>query len=167
MLVKVFIALFFAISSASCKEVCYGDLGCFSNAYPFSGVLARPIALLPESPEKISTFFTLYSRKLSQGELISAANLTQTSFNPFLKTKFITHGFLDNAMLPWIIEMKEAILQAEDVNVITVDWKKGYRSLSFINRKNILKEKFLCLMFKATVFPILKLQRTLELWAPK
>ena len=125
MLVKSLLSLLFAVSLANCKEVCYGDLGCFSSAYPFSGVLARPIALLPQSPEKISTFFTLYSRKRPEGELISASNLTGTSFNPTIPTKFIAHGFLDNALLPWIIEMKEALLQTDDLNVITVDWSKG------------------------------------------
>jgi hypothetical protein len=97
-------------------------LGCFTNAYPFSGTLVRPIGLLPQPPEKVGTFFTLYSRKITLGELISASNLTGSNFNPSLQTKFITHGFLENGMYSWIIELKEALLELEDVNVIVTDW---------------------------------------------
>ena len=99
--------------------------GCFTNNYPFSGPIVRPIADLPASPEHVGTFFTLYNRKLNAGESISASNLTTTHFNSSIQTKFITHGFLGNGLNPWIIEMKEALLEIEDLNVIVVDWSKG------------------------------------------
>ncbi len=100
-------------------------LGCFTNAYPFSGTLVRPFGLLPQPPEKVGTFFTLYSRKTTLGELISASNLTGSNFNPSLQTKFITHGFLENGLYSWMIELKEALLELEDVNVIVTDWGHG------------------------------------------
>ena len=121
----ILISLFYWFGLANCKEVCYGNLGCFTTDYPFSGTIERPIALLPASPEHIGAFFTLYNRKFPEGELISASNLTGSYFVSSLQTKFITHGFLGNGLNPWIIEMKEALLEIEDVNVIVVDWAKG------------------------------------------
>jgi len=43
------------------EEVCYGELGCFSNGYPYTSSL-RPIPYLPWSPGNISTEFWLYTR---------------------------------------------------------------------------------------------------------
>ena len=132
MLLKLFISLFcvFGIANlALCKEVCYGDLGCFTNSYPFSGTLGRPIAYLPESPDKVDTSFNLFNRKIREGERIKADNLTGTNFDPSLHTKFITHGFLENGLFSWMIELKELLLDIEDVNVILVDWGKGRKRM--------------------------------------
>ncbi|OCT69729.1 hypothetical protein XELAEV_18036653mg [Xenopus laevis] len=43
-------------------QVCYDRLGCFSDTYPYTGTLQRPIAKLPWSPEKINVQFMLYTR---------------------------------------------------------------------------------------------------------
>jgi pimeloyl-ACP methyl ester carboxylesterase len=107
------------------REICYGDYGCFTDSAPFSGTLARPIALLPSSPEKIATKFTLYNKKTNAiGEVISAT-IIGNNYDPSLPTKFITHGFVQHAFVSWVLEMKNAILSVDDVNVITVDWSKG------------------------------------------
>jgi hypothetical protein len=108
------------------KNICYGDLGCYTDQYPFSGVLPwRPFAALPDAPEKIATQFILYNKKTSGlGEVISATR-AGASFNASAPIKFITHGFIQNGFHKWILEMKDAILSAEDVNVIVVDWSKG------------------------------------------
>lgn len=45
------------------KEVCYGDIGCFSDAEPWAGTAIRPLKILPWSPEKIGTRFQLYTNK--------------------------------------------------------------------------------------------------------
>ena len=124
MLLKAILPLFFFISLAYTKDICYGDLGCFTDSYPFSGTLQRPFALLPETPEKIAAKFTLFNRKQTAGQIVTSNNLG-TSYDPTLGTKFITHGFLHNAIKPWVIDMKNAILSVDDVNVITVDWSKG------------------------------------------
>jgi pimeloyl-ACP methyl ester carboxylesterase len=108
------------------KSICYGDLGCYTDQYPFSGVLPwRPFAALPNSPEKIATKFILYNKQTSGlGQVISASNIS-ASFDAAVPVKFITHGFIQNGFHKWVIEMKDAILSAEDVNVIVVDWSNG------------------------------------------
>jgi hypothetical protein len=58
------------------------------------------------------------------GEIITAANIGK-NFVSTIGTKFITHGFLHNAIKPWVLEMKDAISSVDNVNVITVDWSKG------------------------------------------
>ena len=130
LLIAVFV---FALSLAHSKEICYGDLGCFNDEYPFSGVLQRPVAFLPENPVKIATKFTLYNKKNNnQGEVMYADNLGE-SFDSTLGTKFIVHGFVEHAFVAWIIEMKNAILSVDNVNVISVDWSKG-DCLAFVFR---------------------------------
>ncbi len=123
---KVYLAIFL-ISSISyfsqAKEVCYGDLGCFNNNYPFGGTLERPIAVLPQSPEKVGVKFTLYKRGSSAGAVITVTS--QGAYDPLLKTKFIIHGFLHNANKKWVLDIKDAMLRVENLNVITVDWSKG------------------------------------------
>lgn len=113
-----------ALSSVALgKEICYGDLGCFRDTYPFSGSVQRPIALLPESPTRIDTKFYLYSRHINGSERISADFLG--SYSPSLKTKLIVHGFLHFGSARWVTEMKDALLESEDLNVINVDWSRG------------------------------------------
>ena len=112
------------IAIAYCKEVCYGDLGCFTDKPPFSGTLARPIALLPDSPDKIAVKFTLFTRVNPSGELITYYSIPN-NYNPSAKTVFVTHGFLHHANKQWVLDIKNAILRVENVNVITVDWSKG------------------------------------------
>lgn len=48
------------------------------------------------------------------------------TFDPFLGTKFITHGFqdtIDNAS--WTMAMKNRWLDYDNLNVVLVDWKVG------------------------------------------
>jgi len=42
-----------------------------------------------------------------------------------LKTKFVIHGFVHNALKKWVLDIKDAMLRVENLNVITVDWSKG------------------------------------------
>ena len=42
------------------RDVCYGDLGCFSTEKLRS--LSRPVVLLPDEPAKIGTRFFLYTK---------------------------------------------------------------------------------------------------------
>lgn len=81
------------------------------------------LAFLPDTPEKIAVKFTLYNKN-TIGEVISASTIGQ-NYVGSIGTKLITHGFLHNAIKPWVLEMKNAILSVDNVNVITVDWSKG------------------------------------------
>lgn len=50
-------------SSSLGREVCYKDLGCFSDTEPWAGTAIRPLKILPWSPEKINTRFLLYTNE--------------------------------------------------------------------------------------------------------
>lgn len=113
------------LSVCYAKQVCYGDLGCFIDTQPFSGVPARPLALLPESPDKVGAKFTLFTRQNRQDGVVIRYDTLSQLYKPELRTKFITHGFLHNANKKWVVDMKDALLRVEDQNVITVDWSKG------------------------------------------
>ncbi len=117
------------IAFISCSTVCYDDLGCFTNEYPFGGPL-RPISYLPESPQKMNVTFFLYTRLTSSPELISYKSINRY-FNPNLPTKIIAHGWLDTSFELWIIDMKNALLEVGDYNVIAVDWGNGAQSFQY------------------------------------
>lgn len=123
-MLKFFFALSTLAIAINCREVCYGELGCFIDTYPFGGTWQRPIAILPDRPERIATKFTLYNKRVPLGEVISI-NSTLANFNPNAETKFITHGFLHNAIKVWVLGMKDSLLKVGDFNVVTVDWSKG------------------------------------------
>jgi pimeloyl-ACP methyl ester carboxylesterase len=105
------------------RKIKWRLLCCLIGDYPFWS-LQRPLSLLPENPTKIDTKFSLYTRRNSVSLRISASSIP-SEFNGNLKTKIITHGFMDHESKPWIMAMKDAILRAEDVNVIVTDWSKG------------------------------------------
>ena len=125
MFIKEFFLLVLSITYIYAREICYGDLGCFTDAYPFSGTLARPIAFLPDTPQKVATKFTLYNKYTSSlGEIISADNIGK-NYDSKLPTKFIIHGFVQHAFVSWVIDLKNALLSVDNVNVVSVDWSKG------------------------------------------
>ena len=48
------------------SEVCFENLGCFSDAIPWAGTVERPDPRLPWSPEKIGTRFLLFTQENPQ-----------------------------------------------------------------------------------------------------
>jgi hypothetical protein len=117
------------ILSTYAKDVCYSDLGCFTDSYPFSSSLQRPLGWLPETPEKVGTKFSLFTRQnnadsAADGERIDSDH-PSVYYNASLPTKFIIHGFLHHAKKSWVVDIKNALLKIEDLNVITVDWSRG------------------------------------------
>ncbi|XP_040293757.1 pancreatic lipase-related protein 2-like [Bufo bufo] len=114
-------------------DVCYGLLGCFSDAFPWSGTPQRPYSLLPWAPEKINTRFFLFTRENPNSyQTISADNITSITASKFQKTRktcLIVHGMADKAVNNWVSDMCQAILAAEDVNCIGVDWRRGSGSI--------------------------------------
>lgn len=116
------------LALVSSDQVCYDGLGCFTNDYPFGGTMQRPISPLPESPAKINTKFFLYARNSPSYEQISANNLGKM-FSPAKLTKIIIHGWFDSSFEDWIIEMKTALLEVGDFNVIAVDWEWGAKRM--------------------------------------
>jgi hypothetical protein len=131
-MIRVISILLVLIQIAFCRDVCYleANLGCFTDSKPFGGTPERPVAFLPEDPEKISTRFTLSNRKNNIGTVINATVLS-SAFDQTLKTKLIIHGFLHHDNKEWVQNMKSTILQYDNVNVITVDWSKGNGFVNF------------------------------------
>lgn len=123
MYIFVFLGVFLTVSVNGYTDKCYGDLGCFSDRPPFGGTQIRSKGFIPESPEEVNTIFSLFTRRGSN--VIITADNVPVAYNSSLPTKFIIHGFIQNADRSWIRDMKNTLLRVEDLNVITVDWRKG------------------------------------------
>ncbi|XP_030852779.1 pancreatic triacylglycerol lipase isoform X2 [Strongylocentrotus purpuratus] len=113
------------------REVCYEDIGCFDNGYPFYDPLNRPVSWLPESRDDIGTTFQLNTRNVpstSSWQELSTYypdNFYDTDFDPNRETKVITHGFTQSSSVSWMEEMVDEFLVQGDYNVIRVNWQRG------------------------------------------
>ncbi|XP_002718776.2 inactive pancreatic lipase-related protein 1 [Oryctolagus cuniculus] len=119
----------FLLGAATGKQVCYEDLGCFSDAEPWAGTAMRPLNMLPWSPELIGTRFLLYTNENpSSFQILSLSDpstIEASNFQTDRKTRFIIHGFIDKAEESWVGDMCKNMFEVEEVNCICVDWKKG------------------------------------------
>lgn len=104
---------------------CYGDLGCFSNNFPFNNTGNA----LPLNPRFIQTKFYLFSSinerfptNLRRGD---GDKLRRSRFDGTLPTKLIIHGFLQSGMVLWTKQMAESLIRKERTNVFIVDWGHG------------------------------------------
>uniref|UniRef100_A0A2C9L887 Lipase domain-containing protein n=1 Tax=Biomphalaria glabrata TaxID=6526 RepID=A0A2C9L887_BIOGL len=110
----------------STKTCCKSDLlpkGC--ECYE---IFSNTMFYKPQCPTSIRITFYLYTRQhRAAPQWIQAGEsfIKGTSYSGNKKTIFIAHGFTDNGGSQWIIEMINALLNAEDVNVIVVDWGEG------------------------------------------
>ncbi|XP_052271531.1 inactive pancreatic lipase-related protein 1-like [Dreissena polymorpha] len=119
-----------AVLNIGSKDVCYEGLGCFSNETPFNNAAGS----LPQSPEEVGVVFMLYTRnsRLSPQILSTEPALIRASyFSGHRKSVLIVHGFRDDGREDWLVDMKDALLQMEDLNVIIVDWEKGAGALEY------------------------------------
>jgi hepatic triacylglycerol lipase len=72
--------------------------------------------------------FHFYSRENAKNlALVNESTLSNTSFNHTLRTYLIIHGMSDTAEKPWILAIKNNLLQMENANLILVDWRRGAR----------------------------------------
>ncbi|CAL4228683.1 unnamed protein product [Meganyctiphanes norvegica] len=91
----------------------------------------RPVNFVPLSRHRIGTRFfihTRFRRNQDTDHEVSALQddtLENTGFNPTIPTIFIIHGFIENGMLPWIVDMAQELLDYGDYNVFRVDWGAG------------------------------------------
>ncbi|CAF3344505.1 unnamed protein product [Rotaria sp. Silwood1] len=111
--------------SIRASETCYGEYGCFTTGAPFGGTLQRPFGVLPDRPAAIGTTFYLYTRATRKTRTEISRYTTLGPWDATKPTKFFIHGFLDTANKPWWIDLKNAILDVDDVNVIMTDWSNG------------------------------------------
>jgi len=115
------------VSDVGVDSICYGDLGCFTTAKPWTSN-ARPISALPEDPKLINTRFFLETRINQDNPFVLScdiASLAKSPFNGMKKTVFLVHGWTHNSNQSWIRSTVQQILIREDVNVISVDWSSG------------------------------------------
>ncbi|XP_032777388.2 pancreatic triacylglycerol lipase isoform X2 [Daphnia magna] len=136
---SLFVALSLAIAASSgaavnernpkaSETVCYGDLGCFTTASPWTSDI-RPISALPEDPAVINTRYFLNTRQNPVEPITlvkdDALGLYNSPFDSTKKTVFLVHGWTNDANHPWIRSSVAEILINEDVNIISVDWAPG------------------------------------------
>ncbi|XP_078656697.1 pancreatic lipase-related protein 2-like [Branchiostoma floridae x Branchiostoma belcheri] len=112
------------------QVVCYGDLGCFSDEYPFDNT-GR---VVPQSPEYINTVFYVFTKSnptiearqaISYDDILSVQN---SPFDPTKPVKVLIHGFYSYPITGdpfWAGDAMREILKRDDINVIIVDWNKG------------------------------------------
>lgn len=116
-----------AIGSAN-NSKCYDGLGCIEFTEEWYDLLSRPVNLFPLEREVINTEFLLVTRddrrhrKLTD---LSRKSVRKQGLRVKKETKFIIHGFLDHGDVDWIKDMATALVTAEDVNVVIVDWRGG------------------------------------------
>nr|XP_010311918.1 PREDICTED: pancreatic lipase-related protein 2-like [Balearica regulorum gibbericeps] len=129
----IWITAIFLLDVARGREVCYKRLGCFTDSPPWSGIPGRQLAGLPSSPEDVNTNFLLYTRDNNMKyQKISATNpstIKASNFRTHRKTRFIIHGHLVGADLPWITNICRFMFHTEDVNCILTDWRGGSNGL--------------------------------------
>ncbi|XP_077987391.1 pancreatic lipase-related protein 2-like [Glandiceps talaboti] len=106
-------------------EVCYGDLGCFTNDPPYDNS-----PQLPQDPETVNTGFWLYTwdnRDVPQIiDRMDADSLLNSNFDRLKDTKFLIHGWVNSGETEWVVKVREAFLNStEDLNIIAVDWFGG------------------------------------------
>ncbi|XP_071493847.1 pancreatic lipase-related protein 2-like [Diadema antillarum] len=125
MTVALVIAFLFThyLVQVGADEVCYDDVGCFNDES------CHAIGFPPRSPEAINTRFFLYTRsnkhhpqELSRHDVSS---LRASYYDPRRLTKMSVHGYTANAFRELEQDQKDAFLEADDLNVILVDWSEG------------------------------------------
>ena len=98
------------ISGFTPKEICYPNLGCFSNDYPFYDPPDRPISYIPDSLEMVGTEFFLNTRQnpiWSNAQRLVNTNdssILNSYFSPDRDTKFICHGYLHVSKASFCLE---------------------------------------------------------------
>ncbi|CAF0903028.1 unnamed protein product [Brachionus calyciflorus] len=107
------------------NKICFNSLGCFIDSFPFKVFPQRPLAWLPDYPRKISTQFLLFTRENPKEPISVNVTTIPENFNGTRPLKCVVHGFLDNALSDWLLEIKDNFLKLEDTNVILINWNKG------------------------------------------
>ncbi|XP_054928640.1 inactive pancreatic lipase-related protein 1-like isoform X2 [Dermacentor andersoni] len=106
-------------------HVCYARLGCFNPGNRMALKIGGPA-----SPRELGTKFRFYKDRRSRGvdaELLLRAmrigiNQWDLGGKPLV---VIIHGFMQHGGVPWVTNLKNALLDEVNANVVTVNWWKG------------------------------------------
>ncbi|XP_075537622.1 pancreatic lipase-related protein 2-like [Dermacentor variabilis] len=113
--------------------VCFDKVGCFDRL----GGKFSHFASSPKSPEVIGTKFLLHSRLNKDIPVLldyaDNATLDVAHFNETKELVFVIHGFGASAKKNWVINLKEAFLNLNDVNVVLVDWRNGSKTPDYVS----------------------------------
>uniref|UniRef100_A0A3Q1H0G0 Triacylglycerol lipase n=1 Tax=Acanthochromis polyacanthus TaxID=80966 RepID=A0A3Q1H0G0_9TELE len=110
-------------------EVCYDELGCFSDHPPWSGTDQRPVSALPWNPTELGTRFLLFTGRNSYYQEIKADETIDISnYSGRYKTRFVIPGYLVKKDEDWPQDMCKAMVKKENGNCIAVEWKKGLKT---------------------------------------
>ncbi|XP_035678689.1 phospholipase A1-like isoform X2 [Branchiostoma floridae] len=124
LLAFVFFSLMAALGEKSLSEACYAKARRFVSDGP------------------VDVKYYLHTRENGGTPTVLTGNIpnvSDTHYRSDRPTKFIIHGFRSQGDLPWVLEMANALLQAEDLNVFAVDWREGAASVvgvTYIKAKN-------------------------------
>lgn len=107
--------------------VCFDELGCFLKR---SECEEGQGTLLPQSPDEIRTQFLLFTSATQTNGVALTYDMTEeeflsAGFDPARLTKFVIHGFINSAESAAIADVKDALLQQGNYNVIMVNWEGG------------------------------------------
>ncbi|XP_072172535.1 inactive pancreatic lipase-related protein 1-like [Diadema setosum] len=111
-----------------CNEVCYGDLGCFDTSLNCHRDFFPPL-----SPEEINTYYEIHTRV--DHVTATRANSTREALVEVLgdrRITFIIHGWGEGVWKQWVIDLRDALLEKEDLAVVLVDWSDGADSLNYL-----------------------------------
>ncbi|XP_075556659.1 pancreatic triacylglycerol lipase-like [Dermacentor variabilis] len=106
-------------------HVCYARLGCFHPGNRMALEIGGPA-----SPRELRTKFRFYKDRRSRGvdaELLLRAmrtgiNQRDLGGKPLV---VIIHGFRQHGGVPWVTNLKNALLDEVNANVVTVNWWNG------------------------------------------
>lgn len=123
-LISFLLVAFFA-SYANSAEICCSGLGCYSDNHPFDHLP------LPSCPDVIKPIFNLYTRRNRDSPQRVYRNSIPSLYNGGKRTVFLVHGFNNDQNVNWILDMKNAFLTREDVNVIVTGWGGGAITINY------------------------------------
>lgn len=127
-------SVYLDVDTVEIQDVCFDGIGCFNNS-----LYCHRFGFPPNHPDVIDTKFYLYTQwNRLEPDLLNTDDLnTFLQFSPRKETKIIIHGFMESHDMDHIANLKNAILEQGDYNVIMVNWSGGATGHYHTARLNI------------------------------
>lgn len=116
-------------SGVKANGQCYGELGCFYEAFPFP-----QIGLLPLDPQTMDVKFRLADTDSESVTGLKYRTMSQSARDQHhwsdvsantSRLTFLIHGFNENYASPAWANLTKALLDNTDDKVVLVDWSRG------------------------------------------